>query len=449
MTAWFMGNFRSVALLCAFALGACNSSAEMREPVQDASNVKDAASGSDAATRDSESAGDPSRPRDGAADATRGAGDGASGQSAPDAAVGDEANGDAGTSPGPTVTRVFVGGYGASYPVRTYVLDRETGALAQQGSANTTLGDSPTYIAPSRDGRFLYMANETDKAGATAVAVSASGALSKLNLAASQDNAGLVFTSLDPEGKHVLAVSYNDGFVTVYPVKSDGSLGSSAFTLDFPKPPGDDSAQTHSVRVHPSGKFAYVPNKGLDKVAQFAFDASSGKLTKLNPEYVDCGDGPRHVAFDKAGKFAFVMTENSTELFVFKVGDDGTLSKVDSKSALPAGKSGGAGAHVLVHPNDKFVYTSNRTENSIVVFAVADDGKVTQLQEIKTGGTRPRNFDIDSVGKFLIAANQGNGGTSGSLQVFAIGDDGKLTKRGALFENIKEPAAVSIVTTPL
>jgi 6-phosphogluconolactonase len=329
------------------------------------------------------------------------------------------------------------------------VLNRSTGALTERGTP-ANVGDSPTFIAPSADHRFAYLAMESysNKAGVASIALSDTGVPSLLQLQPESD--GMVFTSIDPSGKYVLSASYGGGFVKVYPVQPDGTLAPAVDTEQFDKPADADSAQTHSVRVHPNGKWAYVPNKGLDAIAQFNFDASSGKLTAMSDKLVPCTDGPRHVAFNKDGSLVFIATENSYELVVYRPDANGSLKgkEADRKVSLPSAVSGNTGAHVLVHPNDKFVYMSNRGDDSIAVFAVTTDGKLTLLQNAKTLGRQPRNFDLDSSGKFLIAANQDDSGKGkGSLIVFAIGADGKLTQQGQPVTGLDQPAAVSVVTS--
>ncbi|MDB4986721.1 MAG: 6-phosphogluconolactonase [Myxococcaceae bacterium] len=440
-----MKKLACITVLCALGTTACNSSKDMGENTQDASDAAQGMSNGDAAARDSSVKLDANAAQDAATagDAQLSAADASSASS--DGAV---SAGDAGVVSTVLTSFVYVGGYGNPYPFRTYALDRATGALQEQGSPQLTMGENPSFIAPSADHGFLYIANEPwvgNEPGVTVASIATTGAATKLEL---QPAAGpLVFTSLDPQGKYVLAASYNNGFVDVFPIKPDHTLDPVVDSVPFTKPGGGDP-QTHSIRVHPSGKWAYAPNLGLDKVAQFSFDESTGKLKPLSPPFVNASKGPRHIAFNNMGSFAFVITELSSELISFRVGDNGLLTEVDRKSALPAGQAGDKGAHVLVHPkNDAFVYASNRTDNSIAVFSVAADGKVTQIQTLKTGGAIPRNFDIDSEGKYLIAANTGESGkANGSLVVFAIGDDGKLTQRGALITGLEQPAAVSIVT---
>jgi 6-phosphogluconolactonase len=63
-------------------------------------------------------------------------------------------------------------------------------------------------------------------------------------------------------------------------------------------------------------------------------------------------------------------------------------------------------AHVVVHPNGRFVYGSNRGHDSIAIFAVTDDGTLAPVGWEPTQGKTPRFFGIEPSGAWLYAANQ-------------------------------------------
>ena len=118
------------------------------------------------------------------------------------------------------------------------------------------------------------------------------------------------------------------------------------------------------------------------------------------------------------------------------------MSRLETETTLPAGFTGqNTGADVHVSPNGQFVYSSNRGHNSIAIFSIATDGRITLVGHQPTGGNTPRNFHIDPSGTFLLAANQG----SGTVVVFRIGTDGKLTDTGNSV-NVNAPAFVGVVT---
>jgi 6-phosphogluconolactonase len=382
--------------------------------------------------------------------AARPATDAATGKPTPDAALGalptdashPDAGSDASTAPAtPPVLRtfVFVGGYTNS--VRRYALDRQSGALSELG-ASVDLGANPTFITPSADGRFLYVANEQAGAGGGVTVGSVkldTGEVTQIDHE-SGASVGMVFTSLDPVGRHVLAASYDGARVQVFPIEAGGGLGAAVDTLMFAS-----GAQSHSVRVHAGGRFAFIPNKGLDSIAQCTYDATTGKL-ELNPAgaalSAPSGTGPRHIAFHPNQKWVYVANEVSSTLSAFSLNSNGTLAPIATKSTLPAGFGGSnTGAHVLVHPSGRAVYASNRGHDSIAVFALDADGSPRLLEHEPSRGQTPRNFDIDDAGEWLIAANE----DSGSLAVFRIAADGQLDPVGAVVTGLTGPAAVAIV----
>ena len=86
----------------------------------------------------------------------------------------------------------------------------------------------------------------------------------------------------------------------------------------------------------------------------------------------------------------------------------GALTQLAVTSALPADFKGAkSGAEILLHPNGKFLYASNRGDsNTIAMFRIGADGLPQPAGYISSGGKRPRFFGLDPAGRFLIAAHQ-------------------------------------------
>jgi len=340
-----------------------------------------------------------------------------------------------------TRTLVYVGGYGADYPVRTFELRRQSGMLSEVGTA-TNLGKDPSYITPSADGRFLYVANESggNAGGVTVAALDAAGAPSKIDREPVV-NGGFVFASLSPNGKYLLTASYNGASASVFPVTMDGSLGTVIDTEYFA-----GGSQAHSIRVHPSGKWAFVPKKGGDAISQLTFDPETGMIAPNTTaeRTTDDGAGPRHLAFSRDGKLLFVIHELSSEVQSYAVQDDGTLTPRDKLSSLPADFKGpNSGAHILVHPKQDVLYVSNRGHNSLAAFSFDESGMLTLLEHEPARGDWPRNFDIDDAGELLVVAHQ----YSGSLAVLSVDGQGRLSPLGEVIGQVLSPAAVAIINT--
>ncbi len=70
-----------------------------------------------------------------------------------------------------------------------------------------------------------------------------------------------------------------------------------------------------------------------------------------------------------------------------------------------------------MHPSGKFLYASNRGDDSIAIYAIDESkGTLTQVGRVPTGGKEPRSFEIDPTGALLFAQNQ----KSDNIVVFKI-----------------------------
>lgn len=343
---------------------------------------------------------------------------------------------------------VYVGGWdwsGNAYPFRAYALERASGALTPVAMP-VDLGANPSYVVPGPDRSVLYVANEfPGKAGLTVASLDrVSGAASFLQRRALDGEGTMVFASVDPSGRFVLGANINAGRLAVYRIEAEGRLSPAVDTEAFAA-----GAETHSIVVHPTGMWAFAPNKGLDQIAQFRFDSGSGQLTPNSAgAFMSEHDGPRHMAFAPNGRFAYVTYEAANMLGAYQVGSDGTLQEIQALSTLPSTFMGSSrAAHVLVHPNGRHVYVSNRGHDSLAVYAIAEDGKLSLVQHVASGGKTPRHFELDAAGERLVVANQGDeDAENGTLVVFAVASDGRLTQLATPIMGLKSPTTVGIVS---
>jgi 6-phosphogluconolactonase len=105
------------------------------------------------------------------------------------------------------------------------------------------------------------------------------------------------------------------------------------------------------IRVHPSGKFLYVSNRGHDSIAAFALDGE-GKVSAVGQEPTE--KTPRSFDLDPTGKYLFAAGESSGKLAAYTIdGNSGRLKKQETYEVGkmpwwvlavdlpgPAGKSG-------------------------------------------------------------------------------------------------------------
>jgi 6-phosphogluconolactonase len=102
---------------------------------------------------------------------------------------------------------------------------------------------------------------------------------------------------------------------------------------------------------------------------------------------------------------------------VFNVNANGSLDLLQSVPTFEEGFIGrNACGDIHIGKNGRFLYGSNRGENTIVVFKISDDGLLTLTGRVACGGEWPRNFVIDPSGKFLLVGNQ----KTNEISVFKI-----------------------------
>ncbi|WP_424971636.1 lactonase family protein [Dinoroseobacter sp. S76] len=83
---------------------------------------------------------------------------------------------------------------------------------------------------------------------------------------------------------------------------------------------------TAEIRLHPSGRFVYVTNRGMNSVAVFAFDDAFQRLSPVGWTST-CGERPRGMNICPEGRFLYVGNQGSNTIVVFAIDpEDGSLS---------------------------------------------------------------------------------------------------------------------------
>jgi 6-phosphogluconolactonase len=134
-----------------------------------------------------------------------------------------------------------------------------------------------------------------------------------------------------------------------------------------------------------------------------------GTLQKVNLLPLKAGSGPRHLAFHPNGKFAYIMTEFSSEVIVLDYNKENKhFTEKQYISTLPEDfTENNQGSAIHVSSDGRFVYAGNRGHNSIAIFeADPVSGELTFVDRVSTEGDWPRDFSLDPTEEFLLASNQ-------------------------------------------
>lgn len=327
--------------------------------------------------------------------------------------------------------------------------DSATGTLSTPKMAIETR--DPAHFTLSGDGRHLYMCNTGTPGGISAFAVDRkSGALTFQNYIESKGR-GPSYVSVDATGKFVLDANYGGGYVEVLSLEKDGSLDAQVSFVQHigssVHPQRQSKPYAHWIRTDPTNKFALVADLGMDQIVVYKFDAATGKLTPNDPPAgkVAPGSGPRHLAFHPNGKWLYGAQEISNEVLAFNWDSGkGTLTQFQAvKTLADTFKDASTAAEIAVRPDGKFLYVTNRGEDSVVVFAIdAKSGELSFKQRVPSGGKVPRYFSFDPSNQWLLVANQ----DGGNVVIFQIDSrTGELSQKG---QPVALPRPMGVVFAP-
>ena len=342
---------------------------------------------------------------------------------------------------------LYAGSYtsGASKGIYAWRFDSQTGKLAPLGLVAATPQPAHIWAAPS--GKVLYAVNWEEQGGVSAFRIdSRTGGLTFLNRVSAK-GAKPNQVVVDPSGRIAVSVNYGAGNLAAYKVLPDGEL-SEAFYVDQhagpPRSPRQHGPKAHGVEFSRDGRFMYVAELGLDRVYAYRVDPEAGAIAPGDPPYVEthAGAGPRRLQLSPNGKFLYVNHETDSEVSVFAV--DGTsLKDVQTVSTLSAGYTDpNTTAEIIISPDDRFLYVSNRGRDSIAVFAIDPaSGRLTLTADTPAGGRTPRNLRLDPSAGFLFSSNEGDG----TITVFKIDKATGLLSQTAAKAQIDTPGGLYFV----
>jgi len=317
--------------------------------------------------------------------------------------------------PAANVDVYFGTGGGEAKGIYHATLDIEKGKLSAASLAAEV--EAPGFLAFHPDRSTLYaVANFESKPSVVAYKIAADGSLTLLNAEVIPDG-GAVHISVHPSGNFLLTAQYGGGSVALFPLAKDGRLlpcqqvieheGGSGVVANRQKSP-----HPHWVGFSPDGRFAFVSDLGLDQIVIYQIQSDQASIKQVGHADSIPGGGPRHMKFSVDGKYIFLVNELSLSVSTFaydaETGKAQLLSTTPTLSdAMKAKESSNSGSEIVVHPNGQFVYAANRGHDSVTAFLIDPETGhlyVTDIEPIR--GAWPRNINMDTSGRWLLAAGQ-------------------------------------------
>ena len=236
------------------------------------------------------------------------------------------------------------------------------------------------------------------------------------NKIAFEKRSSCFITSVDDD---IYTANYHTGVVTHLKLVQDELKFINSIQIQ-------DGAGCHQILVF--HERILVPCLFLDRV--FIFDRS---LKKIGSIHFNANTGPRHGVFSKDGKYLYLVSELSNELFVIETNEWNIIHQIPVLMSKEIHVRDTAA--IRLNDDEKFIYVSTRTKDVISVIEL-EDHKPTVIQTVSCGGKHPRDFVL--LGQYLLCANK----NTNEVVSFKINDDGTL---GKIVDRIEVPEVVALI----
>lgn len=306
-----------------------------------------------------------------------------------------------------TIIGLLIGTYGE----QIYKINVDGATFGILG-CDTISVENGSYLAFSEDGTFLFALSESgDKSKLTSFRmVGACSMVSELTEGVASDPCFLLWYR-----GCLLTADYTGGSVSVYPVTSDGVIQPARQVVKFhcsgPNKERQPYSHIHMLKVY--GDRLYASDLGGDRIHVLSISGEDENFTldHISDIRTAPGTGPRHFDISADGRYLYVLTELSSEIYVIRDGE--TVQKLyigDREEPIQAG------GDLRLSPDGRFLYASLRNgADKIVAMAVAADGTVTRAGDCATA-LHCRNFAISSDGLQMIVPCK----NSNVVQLFGI-----------------------------
>lgn len=339
--------------------------------------------------------------------------------------------------------------HGASDGIYVYRFDTGTGKIIYLNHIGGIA--DPTYLCISNNKKFVYAVSDKATGSGGVYAYKFDAATGRLDSINNQPAfGGPLYVSVDKAQKNLFVANYQGGVLAVYPINTDGSLGTASQVIqDIGSSINrlrQEGPHVHTAFLSPDEKHLLYTDLGTDKLYIYKYNPSSSPVLKPGPAPFVSGNpgyGPRHIDMSADGKFIYMLQELTGTVTVYRF-NRGRPRELQIKSIVPDNFRGDIqAADIHLSPDGRFLYTSNRgSANEIIQFSVNKvTGLLTFVKRYSSMGKSPRNFVIDPTGSYLFVSNQ----YSNNVSVFKINKHtGRLTLTPSLI-NIDTPMCIRFV----
>ncbi|MCS4486927.1 6-phosphogluconolactonase [Staphylococcus americanisciuri] len=307
-------------------------------------------------------------------------------------------------------TKGYIGSYTKKdgKGIYRFELDEQTGKVTTVETAFEL--NASTYLSQFKN-TLLAITKDDTNAGLATFNIKADDTLEETGRCLSSVKGSACYVSVSPDGEFAFEAVYGDGLARIYEFDADKQqivkLIEEVYHEYTPGPnvARQEAPHVHYIEVTPEQKYVVAVDLGADLLVTYHYGNQGLDVayrTQLQP-----GDGPRHIAYHKTGRYAYVVNELSNTVVVMDY-EDGRFTERERHLTIPKDflqPTKLAAVH-LSH-DQQFLYISNRGHDSIAIFKVLNDGAKLELVDIvPSGDVFPRDFNITPSDDYLVVAHE-------------------------------------------
>lgn len=340
--------------------------------------------------------------------------------------------------------------YGSAKGITVYDVDVEEGILTKRAEVPVS---NASYTAVSKNGKYLYSIEDE---GVAVFDRDANGDLKRRN---SVKIAGMrgCFLATDVDGKYLYVAGYHDGKVTVVHTHRDGRLGS---LMDGVFHKGLGSVAERNFRPHvncvrptPDNKFLCAVDNGIDQVKIYRINKVRHKLELVDILRCPRESGPRIIRFSADGRFAYLLSELSNDIKVYRYNGEGKLPEFEFlQTVTTLSEEGKADAYhdaasgLALAPDGKHLFCTTAGENTVSMYEIdTETGLLDKKFTLPISGDYPKDLVIFPDNQHIAVANH----ESNTITTFKVDYEKNLLIMKGKPQKVETPNSIHIWPVPV
>ncbi len=230
------------------------------------------------------------------------------------------------------------------------------GGTSTNGGTNTNTTTTGTTLET-----FLYVGNRgaNPQGSITIFEMFTGGVLTKVGVPKATDMTPTGI-AVSADGNYLYVSRISPAQISQYRIEPGGTL------TELPLPVFPMPGASWSIFAHPTKNAVYVPDSTNNRIYQFSIDGS-GQLQPMAPAFLVTGSDPRYGTFHPSGDVFYLTCRDGGIVNQFVVNADGSLSP----HTTPSVTAGLGASGITMTNNGLYAYVSNELSDNISMYTVS------------------------------------------------------------------------------